>query len=283
MAYTYSLDGVDPNGLGGAIDPATGKPVRKASSAMPGSVAYADDTYDLGYSPGDITRAQNAGAKQAGVAAGIGAAAQLGQLGLTFVNTAQDKKNKERLAELESTRKGLSADERRVAEDTMMNPVRAMATESRQKNEASLAAMGGSSVADLTRVRRESERRVGEAGVQAGANIAKLDLDAAAAQRAEEESRRSYESSRARQRIEMLGQTLAKGAEMMGPVLASSAVKTAPQDADLVRMQGAKRGDGTPVYPGLQGLSLDQIRANWEAEQKGEKTGVFAGGVVAPS
>lgn len=263
-----------------AVD-ANGNPINPGLAYMGG-----DDAVFGAATPGDVQRAQQEGWKQAGLVAGIGAAGSLAQLGLTAIDTPQDTYNKKRLAELETSRKGLADDERAAFEDTLLNPVRAMATESRARTEAGIAASGGASVADLTRARRESERRVNEASVAAGTQIARADIEAAARQRQEEEERRSYESTRKRQRIEMIGQTLSGLAKEMGPVLAAQAVKQAPTDAQFASMAGAKRADGTPVYPGLQGRSVGEIRALWVAEMKegtGKDGSVFAGTAVAPA
>lgn len=233
--------------------------------------------------PADLQRAQREGWKQAGAAAGIGLLGSAGQLALTAIDTEQDTYNKKRLAELETSRKGLSGGERQLFEETVMAPVRALSTENRARTESTLAASGGSSVADLTRVRREGERRVNEAGVQAGAQIARADLEAAAAQRQEEEQRRSYESSRKRQRVEMIGQTIAGLAREMGPVLAAGAVKQEPTDAQFAAMKAAQNPDKTPAYPGLQPLSTAEMRAAWKAETKagtGADGSVFYGTAV---
>lgn len=264
-----------------AVD-ANGNPINPAALQYMGE---SGSTFGAG-TPGDVQRAQREGWKQAGTVAGIGALGSLAQLGLTYANTPQDTYNAKRLAELEGSRKGLSGEERQVFEETLMAPVRAMGSENRARSESTIAAMGGASVADLARVRRDSERATNEASVAAGGQIARANLEAAAAQRKEEEERRAYESSRKSQRIEMIGQTIAGLAREMGPVLAAQATKQAPTDAQFASMKAARRPDKTPVYPGLQGLSSAEMRTAWAAEMKngtGPDGSVFAGTAVGAS
>lgn len=260
------------------IDPVTGR--RSRTPPVASTWMGAPDDTGSGLSgwtdPTELRAAQKQALGQAGVTAGIGAAAELGQLGLSFIPTPQDTYNKERLGELEGAERanhlGLTGAERQQAEHTLMDPVRSMATEERASAEGHLAGMGGASAADLARVRRESERRVNEAALQAGTEIERQNLAAAEAQRQEMEQRRSYESERQRGRIDQVGQMVEGLAKLAGPVLAEQPAFTKISDAQLRAMQSAKAPDGSPLYPGLTGLSVDAMRTDYEALLRGKAT-----------
>jgi len=251
-----------------AIDDATGQPV---PTPPPGATAYMGDAdpFAQGATAADIKAQQLKGAEEAGIAGAAGAAADLGKLGLSFINTPQDTYNTQRLKtlnDLESSGQlGLSGGERQVAEGTLLNPVRALATENRQRAEAQLAGMGRNSAADLVRVRQANEEATNKAALQAGEQIEQLNLQAADKQRQEAEERRAYESSRQRERIQLGMDTITGLAKTAGPVLSSLATPTAPGLSQLRASQAATNPDGTPKYPGLQGLSDDQLVNGWKA------------------
>lgn len=259
------------------IDPATGQPVyvgadgKPIGTPPPGFTNYTGDNYDpfaVGNTSADIKSQQQQGLKEAGIAAGVGAAADIGKLGLSLINTPQDTYNANRLKTLdeleESGKLGLSGGERQVAEGTLLNPVRALATENRQRAEAQLAGMGQNSAADLARVRTESQNATNAAALKAGEQIENLDLQAAAAQRQEAEERRAYESSRQRERIQTGMDAIAGVAKLAGPVLSSVATTRAPSTSQLRYAQGLKDAQGNPVYPGLQGLNDEQLSAAYK-------------------
>jgi hypothetical protein len=219
----------------------------------------------VAYDPAAIGQAQRQGVREAGVAAGIGALGEAAQFGLSFVQTAQDRRNKERLADLRGREKsgtlGLTGAEREQMDNTLMDPVRALAGEEATRMEGTIAAKGGTtSAADLVRVQRESDRRVDSASIAAGNEINRANLAAAADQRNELDERASYQSDRQRSRIDQIGATLLGLAKTGGKVLAANPSIVGVSDQQLVAMQDAKDDQGRPLYPGYVGLSVAQMQ-----------------------
>ena len=174
-------------------------------------------------------------------------------------DTAQDVRNKEQLARLERLeaqgRLGLSGQERRQAEATMLSPVRALATEDRRRAEGRLAMMGNqSSAAGLDRVERQAGDKAQKAGLAAGMEISKMHLDKAAQQLNELEERTAYEAERTKGQREFIAQSLGQLGGIAGQAMASRAVPKlnidnipAEQRAEIVQLLLEASADPNPI------------------------------------
>ena len=251
MATTYADSGYDPT-------------KKRKEPSVYDYLASADTVL----TPGDVKRGQEAALAEYGVNAGVGAALGAGQLGLSFIDTPQDTYNTTELKKLEQLEKGnklgLTGEERQVAEETLMNPVRSFAADTARRTESRLASSGGASVADQVRAQRQEEKAVSDASVDASQRIVNAHLARKEAQRAEMEQRRAYESERQTSRIAMLGQTVAGLAQNFGKVAAGMAVKSRMTDGQISVLQNATDDAGHLLYPGLSG-SIDDARTKIES------------------
>lgn len=264
-----------------------------------GRFIQAPDYFDEYTTPDDIKRAQEAAFAEYGVNAGVGGLGLLGQVGLSFEDTEQDTKNKSELGKLEGLEKrgklGLTGEERSTYERGLLNPVKAMGAEQGRRDEARLASgSAGKSAADVVRVQRESDRRLDEAGLQAAQKIEQAHLQRKADQRQEMEERRSYESGRETQRLNLISETIPGILANVGKVAAGIALPAKMTDAQIIRMQ--KQTDpatGKPLWPGLLGKDLAEARAllsgaAWETEarrtaQEGDIAATGAGAQASAS
>ena len=131
-----------------------------------------------------------------GVAAGIGAAQAItGGRKSEF-----DKRNEaelDRLLALQAQgRLGLTPQERAVREQQLVMPVQRAATEARQRSEAAQAAAGSLTGGDLSRLRTEATRAVGEGAQRAALEIERADIQKQQAQRAEMAQREAVAEQR---------------------------------------------------------------------------------------
>lgn len=120
-----------------------------------------------------------------GIAAGAGAAQAItGGRKSEF-----DKRNEaqlDRLLQLQNQgRLGLTPQERAVREQQLVTPVQRAATETRQRSEAAQAAAGSLTGSDLSRLRTEATRAVGEGAQNAALTLQQEDIRKEQAQRAE--------------------------------------------------------------------------------------------------
>ena len=279
---------VDENGFGYDIpdyafmDPNSGI-VYDARSNPPRVIGrredYAIDMASVGsmaqsgpLTPGDRKRATEANVRELGVNAGIGGIAQLAQMGLGAIPTATDTRNKEKLDqlnEMERTgRMGLSADERALAESTMMNPVRTLATESRQRGEGQLAAMGNTSLAAQNAVRLANDQAVTNAAVRAGQEITRANIEAKRLQERELEQRTKDEAEKQAATLDRMSQTIGGLAKIGGRIAAAQVAKREPTDNELLTMARATGGDNKPLNPEYAGKSADEIRQMQKDEEK---------------
>lgn len=242
-----------------------------------GDYGEAVSPFDYPLTAEDIKRMQGEAqaeyGMQAATAGGIGA----GQLALSLIDTQADIANKEELAKLQSRAKkgelGLTGGERQRMERAYMDPVRALAGESQKAEEASIAASGrGSSAADVVRARREGRRRLDEASIGVSQRIEQAHAEEAQREAQELSERLATEANRERQRIEMVGQTIAGLATNLGKVAAAGAKKTSMTDGQIIAMIGETDKAGNPRYPGLKGKSLAEARALIEA---GDVSAIF--------
>lgn len=162
-------------------------------------------------------------------AGAISAGLQAAQLAAMLMPTAQDRENKKRLEELEKLRDqgrlGLTGAERAEAETAMLNPVRALATEQRQRSEAQMAGMGQQlSAADLQRAEKVSQQQAQDKAFQAGATISQMNLDRAQQQLTELQQRIAYKSERQKGRLEAGSQAIGQAGQLLGQVRATKAV-----------------------------------------------------------
>lgn len=259
---------------------ADGKPVYVDAVMAP-------DYHDEYTTPGDIKRAQDAAFAEYGMNAAAGGLGLLGQTALSYADTAQDTKNKSELKKLEGLEKrgklGLTGEERTTYERGLLNPVKAAAAEQGRRDEARLASgSAGRSAADVVRAQRETDRRLDDAGLSAAQKIEQAHLGRKAEQRTEMEERRSYESGRETQRLNLVGQTIPGVLANVGKVMAGVAAPAAMTDAQVLRMQSATDVKGQPIWPGLQGKTLDELRtllkgAAWQKNALGAAQAADAG------
>lgn len=229
----------------------------------------ATDPFGGAYSA-DIANANQRGWRDAGIAGGIGAAATAAQVGLTLIDTAADTENKKRLAELKKN-KGLSEGERRDIDEQAMRQVKALSASRQRRTEDAMAAGGQQSAAALQEARATNERAVNEASIQA-ADIGIRENRAQVIRDTQEEQERiSYEGEREAQRIGMIGQAIQGLAGQFGKVYAQNPDARKPTDKDWDAMRARRFPDGTPMYPGLQGISNAAASAGWEADFRKRK------------
>jgi hypothetical protein len=212
-------------------------------------------------SSASLEMANAAMAKELAVNAGIAGAMGAAQLGMSFIPTAQDTRNKEELEKLErleaQNKLGLSGAERRQLETELLNPARALARESRLNTEAAQASMGNSqSVANVTRAAREERRDVQDAAVKAGAIIGRTNLERADQQLRELEQRTAYQSNRAADRLGMGMRTLSQVAPMVGQAAAAQVQVREPTVEEIVAR-----------YPQLAGMDPEEIKALYRSNQ----------------
>ncbi len=253
-----------PDGTRATYDASTQSyiPVAGAAKFAKGKV----DPIFGSYEPTDLAAAQSRGAKEAAIAAGIGALGSLGQAALTAAPTAADTENKKRLAEL-AKHKGLSQGERAEIDEQAMRGVRAMATQSQKADEALLAGSQTHSAADLATNRLVNQEAVNRAAIEA-ADIGIRENRAQVQRDVEEEQERILaKDQRQRELVNLAGQTIAGLAPAMGRVVAASPSVTAPTKAQFNAMKGAvdPADPNKPLYPGVQSLTYDQCLANWKA------------------
>lgn len=128
-------------------------------------------------------------------AAGIGIA----QAASRAKKTKFEKKNLEEIERLQRLQQsgglGLSPAEQRVREAQLISPVRAAAEAERTRSEQLLAAQGGTSGADISRLRQERTRAVGAAGQAANLALQQEDVQRRQGQIAELEQRRASASA----------------------------------------------------------------------------------------
>jgi hypothetical protein len=220
-------------------------------------------------SPEDVKRQTGKAVGTLGTQLAIGAVPTAIQLGGVLSETAQDTFNAKELAKLEGLaergRLGLSGGERQHAEATIMNPVRELAQETRQRSEGRLASLGDTgNVAGMQRVARAEQEGVSKAAATAGIEIERAHLQKAAEQRKEMEERIAYKSARQKQPWELLGKALTDLAPALGVTAAGFAEKRKPYDAELLAYARAKGKDGKPLHPGIFDADAKSLMTMWQ-------------------
>jgi len=169
---------------------------------------------------------------------GATAAAGLGQAAVGLIPTAQDTRNKEKLAELQRREKagllGKNAQEDVLLEASLMNPVRTLATQQTQRGEAERASMGGTRSARSALEAQKAERQVvTQAAQQAGLKKAERYFQRKAAETQELEQRTAYASEKAKNTLELLGNTIAGLSGLAGKYMAAEVQETiTPEQLD---------------------------------------------------
>ena len=169
---------------------------------------------------------------------GATAAAGLGQAAVGLIPTAQDTRNKEKLAELQRREKagllGKNAQEDVLLEASLMNPVRTWATQQTQRGEAERASMGGTRSARSALEAQKAERQVvTQAAQQAGLKKAERYFQRKAAETQELEQRTAYASEKAKNTLELLGNTIAGLSGLAGKYMAAEVQETiTPEQLD---------------------------------------------------
>jgi len=177
---------------------------------------------------------------------GVAGALQLGQTAVNLAPTLQDKRNKEKLAELQQLEEaddlGLTGKKRAHLERTMMDPVRAQAAQAAQQSAAQQAAMGGTrSAADANRAQREYRRDVQQSALQAGHAINQAHLQEASDQLQEIENRTKYKSEVQKRRRAATSQGITQLAGIAGK--ARAAQRVAELDPSALAAQGVSANE----------------------------------------
>jgi len=155
-----------------------------------------------------------------GIAASLGLTGALGlaQGVANALPTQTDKANKKRLEELTRLKQagqlGLGGREEQLLSARLTQPVQQAAQQAQSRTEALQAASGGTSGADLSRLRTEQARTLSAGAQVAGAQVEAANLAAKRAQENEIEQRRAAVSQRKKDAINSIfgGATQAAGA-----------------------------------------------------------------------
>ena len=256
----------------GTVTSADGKkivsgPYRQSDEAL---MRQAAGTFQPGtdaYTPDDIKRQQAQNSKEIGETGLIGALGSAAQAGLSAIPTAAQTRNNEQLANLtaaeRSGRLGLSADDRAVLTHSLLDPVRAEATQARVHADNRLASMGNTSAGAQRAVARDAERATQSAEVAAGAQIEQAQIAERNRQRQELEDREVAKDQNQQRTIGAVGSLIGSLANLGGKVLGANATERQPYDAEITKAQGATDASGNPLYPELQGLTTRQARDLW--------------------
>jgi len=225
---------------------------------------------------GDVQRQRAANAREVGWNAGIGAAGSLTQLALGAIPTATDARNADRLAALTAAEKagrlGLSADERALAEATILNPVRTIATQANEATAMQMAAAPTASLASQAAARQANQRAAQDAAVKAGIAINAAEIQARKDQVQELEERTKDKAEQQAALISRGANIVGDLAKMGGKIAAAQAAKVEPSDAELLTMSKATTADGkTPAYPSYYNKAPDEIRTLWRQQQALER------------
>lgn len=245
------------------VDAITGEPVDTTPSKV--GMAYSsataqDDPFLGGSSYNDLKRADTAGAQRAAVVGGIGALGTAAQMGAQFIPTAADKENEKRLAEIEKT-PGLTKARRAEIDEQAMRGVRALAGERMVRTGDALASTGNTSAAAIQRARESEASALNKAAIESSDIGIREEQAERARRETEKQERIAYQAGRANARISFVSQALGELMQATAPAIAAGVVGRGPTDKELLALQAKKNPDGTPMYPGLQGKTADEIRA----------------------
>jgi hypothetical protein len=218
-----------------------------------------------GSSPTYIDPAKDAAFKRdiwsnVGLGAGVGAA----QMALQAIPTAFDRHNKERLDYLQQLQAngklGLSGEERTQMERTLLTPVRALATEGRQRTEAQIAGAGDTSAAAVNDARDAAQRQAQDAAAVAAGKISQANLDMANAQLQEIESRVMHKADKQKAILSTAAKTISGVGETVATARAGRAVPTIDSRA-FIEAGGTYEQLGI-IMEALQGLDKG---GRWDA------------------
>jgi len=270
----YSLD------TGDNLGPASGF-APKTPPTAPGRIerAAGDGTT---LTAGDIRREQMLNAKESGIAATIGALGSAAQMGLNAIPTAMDTRNREQLSKLRTmeaqNRMGLDPEDRRMLENELLTPVRALATEARQRGEDRAVSAGNQSAGAQRAIMRDADRVAAEAAGRAGIEIARQNADARARNRQELEERISYEGQEKQKTLSGIGNVIGNLANTGGQVLAAQATERPFRDEEINIMR--QSGD----YPDLANMSNEEFRKKQaEAKRAASPIGKVFGALRSPT
>lgn len=210
-------------------------------------------------SEGEMVLAERAHQREMAGVLGATGAAGLAQAALPYIpsvniagvripggQTAQDVRNKEKLAALQAKEKAgrLGRDEQMEAytENVMMNPVRAFATEQRARGEAERASTSATtSAAQQLREARVEAGTVAQAAQKTGMEKARQFFEKKAAETRELEQRTAYESEKKKNTLALLGNTIAGLAGLTGKYLAANVQETVtPEQLNAYLAQNPK-------------------------------------------
>lgn len=147
-------------------------------------------------------------------------------------NNKVQKKNKEEIGNLEALKKaggfGLNPVEERQMQEELLSPVQQAAAEGRARAEQLAASAQNASGADLSRLRTEQQRVVGEGGQRAVTQVRAADIAKAAAQKQELEGRYQAQAGMKEDDLRAILGGLAKGAQGAGSAAALPPIAAAP-------------------------------------------------------
>lgn len=245
-------------------DDGTLVPVGKAASVMAGT-PDPNSPWGPMTPPSDIAEQQRQGWKEAGTVAAIGGGASALQTALLAAPTASDKYAKENLASL-ARHKGLTRGQRADIDEQAMRGVRALAAESQQQDEAILSGAQTHSAAAIQNARKVNADAVNKAAIEA-ADIGIRENRAQYQRDVEKEAQLTeYQSRRRSEIFDKIGATVGELAETFGPVLAQQPSMRGPTEAEFTQWQGQKNPDGSPLYPGIQGISYADYSRSYADE-----------------
>jgi hypothetical protein len=228
-------------------------PVGAAAGAPPSATAQ------QGAIPGSLQARKDALSKELKQNLAISGIAQAAQFGTLLIPSASEIENRRRLKaiqsekvalEAEAAAAGLSPEEKAQMQAAALAPVQALAREARQREEAAIASMGGSSAADIVRARRESRELAQNAALQASMGVEQADLIDARQDleevyrrqqilKVEEDERIEAKGERQRKILGETGKLISGGAGLYGQIGGAQAIQAVPEEylANLTPLQ----------------------------------------------
>ena len=205
-------------------------------------------------------------------ATGVAGALGIGQAIAGAKPTETDIANKKRLEELrrlqERGQLGLGGDEERLLGSRLTAPVQRAAGEAQRRAEAVQAAAGGTSAADLSRLRQEQSRTVSAGRRAAAEQVEAADIAARRAQEAEIEQRTAAVSQRQRDVRTAIFDPLIQTAGALGQVAGSP-----PETLRAASLFGAPVRDPNKLVPQLVGMGISPERAQELADMERRNPG----------
>lgn len=164
------------------------------------------------------------------VAAGIGVAGTVAQVGLAMRKTSTEKNNIAKIAELErlfeTGAQGLTPQEYNKYASELQTRIARMQRDQSREREAAQASTGPRTAQDLATVQREERRALMDAGQEGGQFLVEKDIEAAAAQAQEYEERMAYQGAKEEGRTQFLIGAAGEVAKPLGELASGIPQKT---------------------------------------------------------